>query len=80
MSKYVESTRRELFKKWFDSLAWPMCEKCSKDEHIAWLAFNAALDSVVIEFPSIYDFHSTSGMKRGCTEAIESLNLGLKIK
>jgi hypothetical protein len=46
MSKSVEQTRRELFKEWFDSLVWPMCEKCSKSEYIAWEAFNAALDAV----------------------------------
>ena len=51
MSKSVEETRRELFKEWFDSLVWPMCEKCSNAEYIAWEAFNAALDAVEIELP-----------------------------
>lgn len=78
MSKSVESTRRELFKKWFDSLAWPMCEKCSKDEHIAWEGFNAGLDAVEIELPKA--FLNEAPYKVKVKESVESLNLGLKIK
>lgn len=38
--------RRSGFEAWFESIPWPMCEKCSKDKDIAWQAWSAALDSV----------------------------------
>lgn len=44
----------------------------------AWWAWNAALDSAVVELPDVYDFHSTSGMRRGCAEAIE--RAGLRVR
>jgi hypothetical protein len=88
MSKSVESTRRELFKEWFDSLVWPMCEKCSSAEYIAWQGFNAALDLVEIELPAKLlraehdqDWHSVrNGTISACQRSINSINLGLKIK
>lgn len=85
MSKSVEETRRELFKKWFDSLAWPMCEKCSKAEYVTWQGFNAALDAVVIDLePAIRTVGGSpidgSMYTSEVYKAIESLNLGLKIK
>lgn len=43
-----------------------------------WVEWNAALDSAVVELPDVYDFHSTSGMRRGCAEAIE--RAGLRVK
>jgi hypothetical protein len=93
MSK-LESTRRELFKEWFDSLVWPMCEKCIKSEYIAWEAFNAALDCVEIELPQAYYMEAGDGPgvypqqdkdgiwidKDDTITSISNLNLGLKIK
>lgn len=46
----------------------------------AWAVFNAALDAVEIELPGIYEYHSTSGMRRGCEESITATGLGLRIK
>jgi hypothetical protein len=85
MSKSVEETRRELFKEWFDSLVWPMCEKCSNAEYIAWEAFNAALDAVEIDLdPAIRTVGGGpidgSMYTSEVYKAIESLNLGIKIR
>ena len=60
--------------------------------HGAWLGFNAALDSVVIELPP--ELHAYTGQPqedrlidadrnhtiKQCRSAIESTNLGIKIK
>ena len=78
----IEKSRRELFETWYSSLAWPMCEKCSKDEYIAWQGFNAALDLLVIEMP-FTKYYSETQFVYGVDasrKAIESLNLGIKIK
>jgi hypothetical protein len=85
----VENTRRELFEAWFESLnhykpmrtiyntLWYYDEQQVED---AWLIWNAALDSVVIELPLVYDYPDTECMRMGCVDAIESTNLGLKVK
>lgn len=60
--------------------------------HGAWLGFNAALDCVVIELPAEIDEFAdddpgrrafslfTNTALRGCRTAIESTNLGIKVK
>ena len=91
MTKTVEEVRRAAFKKWFDSLPWVMCEKCSGDKEIAWRGFNAALAAVEIELPKPAYPPSLTGeglmldkqemvtiLK--CRAAIEQTGLGLRIK
>jgi len=51
----------------------------------AWEGFNAALDSVEIELPSCFEgFGHSAEVARvatdGCADAIDDLNLGLRIK
>ena len=45
-----------------------------------WWAFSAALDCVLIELPGYLVARSSSGMRRACADAIESTNLGIKVK
>ena len=45
-----------------------------------WWAFNAALDCVVIELPSHTDYTGSGGAIDACRAAIESTNLGIKVK
>lgn len=91
----VEKSRRKLFESWYNSLPWPMCEKCSKDEHIAWQGFNAALDLLVIELPQMIGLNESfqgtpiseiraqnhyNEAVTQCRRSIISTNLGIKIK
>lgn len=55
MTKTVEEVRRAAFDKWFDSLPWVMCEKCSRYEEIAWRGFKAGLDAVEIQLPGAHE-------------------------
>ena len=45
-----------------------------------WWAFNAALDCVLIELPSHTEHTGSSGAIAACRAAIESTNLGIKVK
>ena len=45
-----------------------------------WWAFNAALDCVVIELPSHTEHTGSGGAIAACRAAIESTNLGIKVK
>lgn len=97
--KTVEETRRELFEPWAsDGGKWPKAVERTADNqyqlmrtHSDWLAFNAALDAVVIRLPC--ERHIRSRWPEGCgvdmafndcrqlcADAIESTNLGLTIK
>ena len=46
----------------------------------AWWAFNAALDCVLIELPSHTEHTGSGGAIAACRAAIESTNLGIKVK
>lgn len=79
--KTVEETRRALFEAWADSMGLPHSMLTCGE----WAAFNAALDAVVITLPEWqqYDDDFTAGTAFAiddCRAAIESTNLGLKIK
>lgn len=88
MTKTVKEARRAAFKKWFDSLPWVMCEKCSGDEEIAWRGFNAGLDAVEIELKAPHNDYSYSDSEvagackyyEQARAAIEQTGLGLKVK
>lgn len=86
----IENKRRELFEAWALTCAWlGLGDEPERDgtgyaeceTHTAWIAFNAALDAVVIELPPMTNngfdgFYPAYGVKK----AIESTGLGLKVK
>lgn len=90
--KTVETTRMELFETWFK-----VCQQARLnrgfDEYTNWevvlmtMAFNAALDLLVIKLPTLKNSSSyydggdvyDSAINQ-CRYKIESLNLGIKIK
>ena len=94
--KTIEETRRELFEADFKvrrKSTFPAIE-LSRDSnggykynpaHSDWMAWNAALDAVVIELPSIecagpsYDSYLAMNAD-DVRDAIKATNLGLKIK
>lgn len=89
MSKSVESLRRELFYKWFDEQQ-SLAERCglslgNAEFDFAEAAFNAALDAVEIDLePAIRTVGGScidgSMYTSEVYKAIESLNLGIKIR
>ena len=92
MNKSVEETRRELFEAW-DSQAFADFdhEKDEFGEYVdnivqqCWMAFNAALDAVEIDLePAIRTVGGGpidgSMYTSEVYKAIESLNLGIKIR
>lgn len=89
----IEEKRRELFeaaylKKYFyQADRWSLIPEKYRTQHaeIAWWAFNAALDAVVIELPEKWGEYSEEGYHfcvaiDECRAAIESTGLGLKVK
>lgn len=50
------------------------------DIQAAWWAFNAALDCVLIELPDTWKHQSPQSYEIDCRAAIESTNLGIKVK
>lgn len=95
--KSVENTRRELFEAWYKN-EFPASELrvqnligtyTKSHADLCWQAFDAALDSVVIELPGKIgeehggDFYSASihdSVIAECQDAIETTNLGIKVK
>lgn len=88
MTPEVEKKRREMFEAWFDKEVLPTISYGSPDilKRPMWRPFNAALDAVEIELPSLGICAITNeliGYQRGLSDAkkaIESTGLGLKIK
>lgn len=84
--KTVEETRRELFHKALhrDWAAHLVVLDREGDGYVfgdidsAWWAFNAALDAVAIELPK--SRINETPYKEACRAAIESTNLGIKVK
>lgn len=88
--KSLENTRRELFEAWYKN-EFPSSELSVQNligtytkTHVdlCWQAFNAALDSVVIEVPPYHELHEmTSGdLYDAVLVSIKSTNLGIKVK
>ena len=83
MTDKIQQARRELFEAWA-----PYRTDLNKDGFYAsshtraqWSAFNAALDCVVIELPEYTDEVRQYGYSAaGVHAAIESINLGIKVK
>lgn len=94
MEDKIQQARRELFEAaWLKSGGgpaprFPTGVYIGHDTHLAWSAFNAALDCVVIELPKLPgEMNSLSPWVKGyevCIKdsraAIESTNLGIKVK
>lgn len=92
MTPEIEKKRREVFEAWLsqkiggryipglDNRRGADGEYVYAPAASYWAGFNAALDAVEIELPGIYEYHSTSGMRRGCEEAITATDLGIRIK
>jgi hypothetical protein len=109
--KTIEETRRGMFEAWHrenfkakysnghptrDMHNGKYAERYTVDrEQDRWIAFNAALDAVVIELPELAEprepayafddswrdgYTAASRYRRQCRAAIESTNLGLKIR
>lgn len=101
MTDKIQKARRAEFEAWFECLNHRKPEiQYSIGGHYyadqrtedAWLAFNAALDCVVIELPP--ELHAYTGRPQDdrllyadrnhtikqCRAAIESTNLGIKVK
>jgi hypothetical protein len=91
--KTIEETRRGMFEAWAIENGYEVHHvgRVSGDyiggaTAIAWQAFNAALDAVVIELPDTVENTGTltssavMSYKRETIDAIESTNLGLKIR
>ena len=86
-SDKIQQARRELFEAWTKSEHGNISRRQDGEyfddlTHGAWLGFNAALDCVVIELP---EPHSTNGGDcvvdfDECRTAIESTNIGIKVK
>lgn len=80
-SDKFQQARRELFEAWA-----PYRTDLNKDGFYAsshtraqWSAFNAALDCVVIELPDS-NCEAQDNYMLACERAIESTNLGIKVK
>lgn len=91
MTDKIQQARRAAFEAWFECLNHRKPEiQYSIGGHYyadqrtedAWLAFNAALDAVVIELPSDpnHEFIDRASAVDACRAAIESTNLGIKAK
>ena len=77
--KTIEETRRGMFEAWMRKNGMTQHHPAKQD---MWLGFNAALDAVVIELPAMHVAGEMSGacVLASCKQAIESTNLGLKIR
>lgn len=93
MTDKIQQARRELFEAWWLSegltLNDPTYGRYTTTTQSAWIGFNAALDCVVIELPSERKIrhlptpdenHSYNEALENCRDAIESTNLGIKVK
>ena len=89
--KTIEETRRGMFEAWYENRSGcrPRLQESGRYSDVgpdlAWEGFNAALDAVVIELPKISDqavedHYSWASCEEKTRTAIESTNLGLKIR
>ena len=93
MTDKIQQARRELFEAWTKSEHGDLTRRQDGEyfddlTHGAWLGFNAALDCVVIELPTcsasmFVTSREAIAAQAGvimCADAIESTNLGIKVK
>lgn len=84
MTDKIQQARRELFEAWTKSEHGDLTRRQDGEyfddlTHGAWLGFNAALDCVVIELPDS-NCEAQDNYMLACERAIESTNLGIKVK
>ena len=84
MTDKIQQARRELFEAWTKSEHGNISRRQDGEyfddlTHGAWLGFNAALDCVVIELPDS-NCEAQDNYMLACERAIESTNLGIKVK
>ena len=84
MADKIQQARRELFEEWTKSEHGNLSRRQDGEyfddlTHGAWLGFNAALDCVVIELPDS-NCEAQDHYMLACECAIESTNLGIKVK
>lgn len=84
MTDKIQQARREMFEEWTKSEHGNLSRRQDGEyfddlTHGAWLGFNAALDCVVIELPDS-NCEAQDHYMLACERAIESTNLGIKIK
>lgn len=84
MEDKIQQARRAAFERWADGDHIAHDGICYENPYVesAWSGFNAALDCVVIELP-MTGVYADPNYSRGivkCIEAIESTNLGIKVK
>lgn len=84
MSYKIQQARRELFEGWTKSEHGDLTRRQDGEyfddlTHGAWLGFNAALDCVVVELPDS-NCEAQDHYMLACERAIESTNLGIKVK
>lgn len=93
MTDKIQQDRREMFEEWTKSEHGNISRRQDGEyfddlTHGAWLGFNAALDCVVIELPTcsasmFVTSREAIAAQAGvamCADAIESTNLGIKVK
>ena len=84
MTDKIQQARRELFESWTKIEHGDLTRRQDGEyfddlTHGAWLGFNAALDCVVIELPDS-NCEAQDNYMLACERAIESTNLGIKVK
>ena len=84
MTDKIQQARRELFEAWATRQHGGLSRRDDGEyfddlTHGAWLGFNAALDSVEIELPDS-NCEAQDNYMLACERAIESTNLGIKVK
>lgn len=93
MTDKIQQTRRELFEAWTKIEHGDLTRRQDGEyfddlTHGAWLGFNAALDLALIKLPPAFDdVHNYAcyqggwnDMRGEAVEAIESTDLGIKVK
>ena len=92
MTDKIQQARREMFEAWWLSegltLNDPTYGRYTTTTQSAWMGFNAALDCVVIELPVEFPYVPSyacyqvgwNDMRGEAVDAIESTNLGIKVK
>lgn len=95
MTDKIQQARRAAFERWWLSegltLNDPTYGRYTTTTQAAWLGFNAALDAVEIELPTerakrpgfryeTLEDSAHNNCRDLCIDAIESTNLGIKVK
>lgn len=92
MEDRIQQARRAAFEQWAERHRMPIgrdgvvVDYSARETDACWQAFNAALDCVVIDSPGEFEgadsdgSHAWNACHRSFVDAIESTNLGIKVK